>query len=56
MDGIDPLEEGPDPDAILLQGEPEMLRQQEEEEAYEAELAEAAAALESKKKVRIVNK
>lgn len=52
LDGIDPLEEGPDPDAILLQGEPEMLRQQQEEEDYEAELAEAAAALASAKKVK----
>lgn len=51
MDGIDPLEQGPDPDAILLQGEPEMLRQQQEEEEYEAELAEAAAAAASAKKV-----
>lgn len=44
MDEFDPLEAGPDPDAILLQGEPELLRQQEEEEEYEAELAAAAVA------------
>lgn len=52
FDDIDPLEEGPDPDAVLLQGEPELLRQQEEEEAYEAELAAAAAALAAVKKVK----
>ncbi|CAN0059821.1 unnamed protein product [Ectocarpus fasciculatus] len=44
MGDMDPLEAGPDPDAILLQGEPELLRQQQEEEDYEAELAAAEAA------------
>lgn len=48
---IDPLEEGPDPDAVLLQGEPEMLRQQQEEEEYDEELAAAAATTASAKKV-----
>lgn len=48
---IDPLEAGPDPDAILLQGEPELLRQQQEEEKYEAEVAARAAATASAKKV-----
>lgn len=44
MEDMDPLEAGPDPDAILLQGEPELLRQQQEEEDYEAELAAAEEA------------
>ncbi|CAM9293265.1 unnamed protein product [Ectocarpus sp. 13 AM-2016] len=44
MEDMDPLEAGPDPDEILLQGEPELLRQQQEEEDYEAELAAAEAA------------
>lgn len=54
MDGIDPLEAGPDPDAVLLRGEPEILREQQEEKEYEAELAEAAATLASAKKVFLV--
>lgn len=48
---IDPLEAGPDPDAVLLEGEPETRRQQQEEEEYEAELAAAAASAASAKKV-----
>lgn len=51
MDGFE-LEEGPDPDDILLQGEPEMLALQEEEEEYEAELAAAEAAAAASAKVK----
>ncbi len=54
FDGIE-LEEGPDPDDILLQGEPEMLARQEEEEEYEAELAAAEAAEAASAKVESVS-
>lgn len=53
MDDVDPLEAGPDPDAVLLQGEPETLRQQQAEEEYDAELAAAEAATASAKKVHM---
>lgn len=54
MEDMDPLEAGPDPDEILLQGEPELLRQQQEEEDYEAELAAAEAATVAAGKVLFV--